>query len=170
MAGAAGVGLRKKEDLIRAINRSQSKSKRRAAPAKRKSPAKRRASPAKHRASPAKRHSKSKRQPEQDPDLYPEGGYSGKTYFSRDAKSDYAEDLGDQPKQEPKPQQQQQPKGQPADYEELGVAPESPQPDVRKAYLKMAMRYHPDKCPVPEKPMCETKMKKINSAYHNIVD
>lgn len=48
-------------------------------------------------------------------------------------------------------------------YETLGVSRESSQEEIRKAYLKLAHKYHPDKTGGDVE--AETKLKEINAAY-----
>lgn len=51
-------------------------------------------------------------------------------------------------------------------YERLGVSPEASQDEIRKAYLKLARKYHPDKTG-GDKP-AEEKLKAINDAYDTL--
>lgn len=48
-------------------------------------------------------------------------------------------------------------------YEVLGVARDAPQEDIRRAYLKLAHKYHPDKTGGDK--AAEERLKEINSAY-----
>jgi len=49
-------------------------------------------------------------------------------------------------------------------YTVLGVTTEATTDEIRKAYYKLAMRWHPDRNP-DDIARCEKMMKKINAAY-----
>lgn len=51
-------------------------------------------------------------------------------------------------------------------YKTLGIPEDAPQDDVRKAYLKLAKQYHPDKTGGDKD--TEKKMKEINEAYDTL--
>jgi molecular chaperone DnaJ len=51
-------------------------------------------------------------------------------------------------------------------YDILGVSEEASQDEIRKAYLKLAHKYHPDK--TGGDTQAETKLKEINEAYHTL--
>jgi len=53
-------------------------------------------------------------------------------------------------------------------YEILGVTKETPAPDVRKAYRKLALEWHPDKH--EDKALAETKFVEISEAYEVLSD
>jgi DnaJ-domain-containing protein 1 len=52
-------------------------------------------------------------------------------------------------------------------YETLGLNPDASQGEIRKAYLKLAREYHPDKNPDPN---ATEKFKKIAEAYDALSD
>lgn len=51
-------------------------------------------------------------------------------------------------------------------YELLGVSPKASQEDIRKAYLKLAKKYHPDKTGGDK--AAEEKLKAVNAAYDTL--
>ena len=52
-------------------------------------------------------------------------------------------------------------------YDILGVSPNASESEIKKAYKKLARKYHPDICKDPE---CEEKFKELNSAYEILSD
>src|SRR5260370_11036241 len=55
-------------------------------------------------------------------------------------------------------------------YAVLGVARSADEAEIKKAYRKLAMRYHPDKVGVEEKVQAEAKFKEITEAYEVLSD
>jgi curved DNA-binding protein CbpA len=53
-------------------------------------------------------------------------------------------------------------------YEILGISRQADNKDIKTAYKKLALQYHPDKN--PDDPYAEENFKKINEAYHVLVD
>ncbi|MCD7829488.1 MAG: J domain-containing protein [Clostridiales bacterium] len=51
-------------------------------------------------------------------------------------------------------------------YKVLGVTPDTPPDEIKKAYRKLAKKYHPDLH--PNDPECARKMNEINAAYDQI--
>lgn len=54
---------------------------------------------------------------------------------------------------------------EPDHYEILGVARDATTVEIRKAYRKLALSYHPDKVPEAERADAEIKFKEISQAY-----
>lgn len=52
-------------------------------------------------------------------------------------------------------------------YQQLGVARDASQDDIKKAFRKLAMQFHPDRNPTPE---AEEKFKEYNEAYAVLSD
>jgi curved DNA-binding protein len=52
-------------------------------------------------------------------------------------------------------------------YETLEISENATQAEIKKAYRKLARKYHPDIC---KKPECEEKFKEINAAYEVLSD
>ena len=52
-------------------------------------------------------------------------------------------------------------------YDTLGISPNASADEIKKAYRKLARKYHPDICKEPE---CEEKFKEINAAYEILSD
>src|SRR5712692_4110947 len=55
-------------------------------------------------------------------------------------------------------------------YAGLGVARTADEAEIKKAYRKLAMRYHPDKVGAEEKVQAEAKFKEITEAYEVLRD
>ena len=53
-------------------------------------------------------------------------------------------------------------------YEVLGVARDASDADIKKAYHKLVMKYHPDRN--PDNKDAEEKFKEIQAAYQAIID
>jgi curved DNA-binding protein len=52
-------------------------------------------------------------------------------------------------------------------YETLGISENATESEIKKAYRKLARKYHPDVCKNPD---CEEKFKEINAAYEVLSD
>ena len=52
----------------------------------------------------------------------------------------------------------------------LGLEGKASYNDVNKAFRRLAIRYHPDKCDAKRQEVCERKMKELNSAYEILLD
>ena len=52
----------------------------------------------------------------------------------------------------------------------LGIEEEATLAEIKKAYHRLALKYHPDKCKDTKKQKCEEVFKKINKAYKNIME
>ncbi len=55
-------------------------------------------------------------------------------------------------------------------YATLGVSPSASADEIKRAYRKLARKYHPDKVPAAEKATAEAKIKEVNEAYAVLKD
>ena len=55
-------------------------------------------------------------------------------------------------------------------YDILGITKGTSDEDLKKAYRKLAMRYHPDRNADDDKAVAETKFKEVQEAYDNLSD
>ena len=55
-------------------------------------------------------------------------------------------------------------------YNILGVNENASPEEVKTAYRKLAVKYHPDRCPEEKKKECEEKFKEIAAAYYALGD
>ncbi len=56
----------------------------------------------------------------------------------------------------------------PTAYEILGIQPSATQGDIKKAYMRLALRWHPDKN-LDEPILANEKMREINEAYEHLI-
>src|SRR3970040_1882030 len=55
-------------------------------------------------------------------------------------------------------------------YDVLGVARDASPEEVKRAYRKLAMQYHPDRVPAEQKAGAEEKFKEVSEAYEGLAD
>ena len=55
-------------------------------------------------------------------------------------------------------------------YEILGISPNADEKEIKEAYKKLVLIYHPDKVPPEKKKEAEEYFKKINEAYETLID
>lgn len=55
-------------------------------------------------------------------------------------------------------------------YEVLGINEKASQDDIKRAYRRLAMMYHPDRVPEAEKATAEAKFKEVKDAYETLSD
>lgn len=79
-------------------------------------------------------------------------------------------DYDAKPKVEPKPAKKPEPLKYnyllpQCDYKILGIPPGASSKEIRSAYLKMSLKWHPDKCNLPE---AKEKFQHIKDAYEKL--
>lgn len=52
----------------------------------------------------------------------------------------------------------------------LGLPEKATIPEIKKAYQKMALKYHPDKCGDKDRLKCTEKIKEINNANQALIE
>jgi len=55
-------------------------------------------------------------------------------------------------------------------YQDLGLAKKASDKEIKKAYRKLALKYHPDKVPEDERKKAEEKFLKVSEAYAVLSD
>jgi len=55
-------------------------------------------------------------------------------------------------------------------YDRLGVKPDASESEIKKAFYKLAQKWHPDKVDASQKAEAEEKFKEINEAYEVLSD
>ena len=54
-------------------------------------------------------------------------------------------------------------------YERLGVARDADEEAIKKAYRKLALKWHPDRHPEGERAKAEAEFKQISEAYRTVM-
>lgn len=52
----------------------------------------------------------------------------------------------------------------------LGLGESASIPEIKNAFRKLSLKYHPDKCKDKDKGKCEKKFKKINNANEALIE
>lgn len=52
----------------------------------------------------------------------------------------------------------------------LGLGNRATIPEIKEAYRRLSVKYHPDKCKDQDKRKCEEQFKKINNANETLID
>lgn len=55
-------------------------------------------------------------------------------------------------------------------YEVLGIAKDTSPPEIKKAYRRLAMKFHPDRVPAEGKAEAEERFKEVSEAYEVLAD
>jgi curved DNA-binding protein CbpA len=58
----------------------------------------------------------------------------------------------------------------PSNYKLLGLPEGASKTDVKKAYVKLSLQFHPDKYKGDDKPAAEEAFKLFSAAYHALYD
>ena len=52
----------------------------------------------------------------------------------------------------------------------LGLGEEATMQEIKERYRKLALKYHPDRCPETRKSACAERFKKMKQAYEEVMD